>query len=426
LEFRRFSGNNAGRIFDIDPGESLNVAGLTLTAGIADGVNGADFMGGGGGAILNQGGNLTLANDMFTSNQAFPHGGAIANYPSSTFSVTDSTFIGNRTVGHPGSDWVEGGAIWDSGPNDPNLAVTGTVIGCTFIGNQAIGGNGGTCDNDHNLIGSALGGAITNDEGRLMVVSGCTFAYNQAIGGNNAQSSDSTFGYIGAGRGGALTSGAVANVTDSTFIGNEALGGNGNSGGSGALLVGVGDGGAIVGETLFGPVQLNVTNCTFHNNQAIDGVDNVGNTTGVFVGNGMGGVLENFGGLATFSNCTFDHNQASGGQRSSGGNGGDGLGGVIANQLGSTATLTNCTLDHNMAVGGDGEDGGNGGNGLGGGIYNDGSTPSGVSSLTIAGSTITHNEAKGGKGDGGGTNGQGIGGGLYLAAGGSVCLDAFT
>ena len=59
-----------------------------------------------------------------------------------------------------------------------------------------------------------------------------------------------------------------------------------------------------------------------------------------------------------------------------------------------------------------GRTGGNGGNGLGGGIYNDGSTASGVSSLTIAGSTITHNEATGGKGDGGGTAGQGIGGGL--------------
>ena len=115
-----------------------------------------------------------------------------------------------------------------------------------------------------------------------------------------------------------------------------------------------------------------------------------------------------------------------GGQRESSGNGGDGLGGVIANQLGSTATLSNCSLDHNGAIGGDEEDGGNGGNGLGGGIYNDGSTASGVSSLTIAGSTITHNEATGGKCDGGGTAGQGIGGGLYLAAGGSVCLDAFT
>jgi hypothetical protein len=106
------SGNRASRIFDMSAGVSLTVAGLTLTDGWADGVNGDDFTGGGGGAILNQGGSLTLAQDVFASNQAFPHGGAIANYPQSSFRVTDSTFIGNRTVGKPGSDFVEG---WPSG-----------------------------------------------------------------------------------------------------------------------------------------------------------------------------------------------------------------------------------------------------------------------------------------------------------------------
>src|SRR5262249_2938760 len=84
----------------------------------------------------------------------------------------------------------------------------------------------------------------------------------------------------------------------------------------------------------------------------------------------------------------------------------------------------NCDVRQNLALGGEGEGGGNGGNGLGGGVYNDGGTGFGVSSLTITGSTITDNRASGG--EGGGADGQGIGGGLYLAAGGSVCLDAFA
>jgi hypothetical protein len=272
-------------------------------------------------------------------------------------------------------------------------------------------------------IDTATGGAITNDEGQLLVVSGCKFAYNQAIGGSNA--TDSSGGYVGSGRGGAVSFGSGP-ITNSTFIGNQAQGGDSNTGSSDAILVGVGDGGALVTDTFggaFGPPgnPLTVNNCTFTNNQAVGGA---GNTAGVFVGNGMGGALENFqGATTTISNSTFDHNQAIGGQGGVGGNGSDGLGAVIANQLGSTVTLSNCTLDHNRAVGGEGEDGGNG---LGGGLYNDGSTTSGVSSRTVTGSSITHNRADGGAGDGGGSAGQGIGGGAYLAAGGSACKDALT
>jgi hypothetical protein len=469
------SGNHASRIFDLSAGVSLTVAGLTLTEGFADGVNGDDVTGGGGGAILNQGGSLTLAHDLFTSNQAFPHGGAVANYPTSTFQATDCTFLGNQTVGKPGSDWVEGGAIWDSGgPGDPNSGVTGTVIGCTFIANQAIGGNGGVSTNDHALIGSALGGAlhndgastltvenstfignqaiggngasaglnvglfgidvgaggaITNDEGKLLVVRGCTFADNQARGGSNASSTDSSFGVLGDGRGGALsTNGGAMTLTDNTFFGNEARGGNNNTGGSGALLVGVGDGGAIVSDAFGGvfgsPQSLTIDHCTFANNQAVGGFGNASNTAGVFVGDGIGGGFENFNGAtATIRNSTFDHNQAIGSQGVAGGNGSDGLGGAVANQLGSTVSLSNCTVVHNRAVGGEGEDGGNG---LGGGLYNDGSTASGVSSVTVTGSTITHNRADGGAGSEGGSAGLGIGGGVYFASGGSVCLDRYT
>jgi hypothetical protein len=112
-----------------------------------------------------------------------------------------------------------------------------------------------------------------------------------------------------------------------------------------------------------------------------------------------------------------------GGQGVAGGKGGNGLGGGIANLLGSMLTVGNSTLDYNGAIGGNG---GVGGNGLGGGIYNDGSTASGVSSLTVTGSTITDNQAQGGQGGAPGKAGQGIGGGVYLAAGGSACEDVLT
>ena len=45
----------------------------------------------------------------------------------------------------------------------------------------------------------------------------------------------------------------------------------------------------------------------------------------------------------TVTNGTINHNEAIGGQGIVGGNGGDGLGGGVANFLGSTLTVSNCT-----------------------------------------------------------------------------------
>jgi hypothetical protein len=462
------SGNHASRVFDVSPGASLTVTGLSLINGWADGEDGNDSTGGGGGAILNQGGTLNLERDVFSANQAFPHGGAIANYPQSTFRVTDTIFVANQTVGKLGSSWVEGGAIWDSGGTidlAPGSGVTATISGCTFLCNRAVGGDGGVSTNDlslasgalggaiHNdglstltvrnstfigneavggnggraapdvgsyFIGFGAGGAITNDEGQLLVVDGCTFIANKALGGSNGDGSTSAgFGYVGPGRGGALSSfGGAATITHSTFLDNEAHGGNGNTGGSGAALVGVGDGGAILNDAFEPPNPLTVSSCTFTNNLALGGV---GNRSGLFVGDGMGGAFENFdGAIGVVQGSTFTGNVARGGM------GGDALGGAFSNLLGSSLDVGHCTLDYNRAAGGDGEHGGAGGNGLGGGLYNDGSTDFGVSSLYVTGSTITHNRADGGGGGDGGSPGLGIGGGAYLAAGGSACKDMLT
>jgi hypothetical protein len=187
----------------------------------------------------------------------------------------------------------------------------------------------------------------------------------------------------------------------------------------------VGAGGAIynTGGIFFPPVGGNVTvnNSVFSDNEAVGGD---GNTGGAFPGVGLGGALEDdLQSIAILTNCTLDQNQAIGGQGVAGGKGGDGLGGGIANILGSMLTVSNCTLDDNGATGGNG---GVGGNGLGGGIYNDGSTAFGASSVTITGSAITDNQAQGGQGAGPGNDGQGIGGGAYLAAGSIASKDVLT
>ena len=81
---------------------------------------------------------------------------------------------------------------------------------------------------------------------------------------------------------------------------------------------------------------------------------------------------------ASVTASAITHNLAIGASGSHGGNGGDGLGGGVANELEGTLSISSTTVAYNEAQGGDGR---NGGDGLGGGLYNDAS-----STLTLTGS----------------------------------------
>ena len=82
------SGHDTNRIFDVSGGVTVTIAGLTLTHGLGKGdVQGQNSGAAGGGALLNGGGIVNLANDVFSSNQAVNHGGAISNGPSSVLTV---------------------------------------------------------------------------------------------------------------------------------------------------------------------------------------------------------------------------------------------------------------------------------------------------------------------------------------------------
>src|SRR5262249_49238638 len=194
-------------------------------------------------------------------------------------------FFRNQVVGQDGASLTEGGAI--SGPNVDNTSDPVTIIGCAFIGNKAVGGNGGGLQPQLGELGTGnggappshtvptgpdsvlldkqavagsggsagnakvayvldigAGGAIGQDAGKL-VVSGCTFSNNQAVGGSNADGT-SGLGRVGHAIGGAIQCGGLeATITNSTFDHNEALGGSNNAGGSGAFIVGRAAGGAI-------------------------------------------------------------------------------------------------------------------------------------------------------------------------------------
>src|SRR5438270_7610842 len=130
------SGSDAFRVFDIvNQGLTVIIAGLTITHGRGGG--GGFGSGGGGGAILNASSTLNVVNDILSNNQADTRGGGITNQ-NGVLRATNTVFIGNQAIGGPKSDFTEGGAIWNSNRNS-----SATVVGCTFIGNRAVGASGG-------------------------------------------------------------------------------------------------------------------------------------------------------------------------------------------------------------------------------------------------------------------------------------------
>jgi hypothetical protein len=246
---------------------------------------------------------------------------------------------------------------------DDEFGNVASVSGCTFDGNQAIGGNGNTGGGPQvglTLVGVGLGGAIDSGYGGVdigpntLTVDNCTLKENIARGGANNSGTATLAGFVGSGIGAGIANylGSSAQVTSTTVSSNHALGGTGNSGGGGgAVFCNLGSGGGIF------------------------------NSLGNFNSSGYGQLIAS---AVTITNSTLDHNQAVGG-------GGTGAGGGIANFVSATTTVDTSALTNNQANG----DGG--GAALGGGAYNDA-----TSSLKLTASQVTKNHANGAPGIGGG------------------------
>jgi hypothetical protein len=158
----------ASRVFEIQAGATVTIAGLTIANGLAD-------WGGG----IDNAGTLTVSGCTLTGNQG-GHGGGI--YNSGTLTVNGCTLTGN-VAGYGGGIDNEWGA---------------TVNNSTLSGNAVSGGD----------FNQGWGGGIYN--GRAMTVNSCTFTGNTTAGAG----------------GGIFNAGGSLTVSYCTITGNTAeLGG---------------------------------------------------------------------------------------------------------------------------------------------------------------------------------------------------------
>jgi hypothetical protein len=203
------SGNNASRVFNINPTKTAAIIGLTISGGQSATS---------GGGILNDG-TLSVVNSTLTGNNTDIDGGAISNSGPGVLTLINTTISGNSAAGNGG------GVV--------NLGGTLTSVNSTFSNNRA--------DSDGNSIGT--GGGISHGSGTTTLHNtivagnfnedGATDAADDIGGTVNAASS---FNLIGTGGAGGLTNGVNNNQVGVADAGLGALADNGGLTQTHALL----------------------------------------------------------------------------------------------------------------------------------------------------------------------------------------------
>jgi hypothetical protein len=336
-------------------------------------------------------------------------GGGIEDIGSNLTVVSD-VFSNNEALGV--GQTARGGAIHTA--TGATLAVAHTL----FLHNQAIASN-------NQPVGSnaAYGGGIFTQDS-VVTVTDTTFLGNLAHGGDNGQS--------GTALGGGISNQSRLTVTNCAFTGNQAIGGSGNM--NSGNFVGLSGGGGIAG---FDGGVLSVTGTAFTDNQAIGGSNNTNTTGASSPGCAFGGGLSTTFEVASVADSMFEHNQAVGGSGNMGSGGfvqvGCAFGGAIvtggAGSLRTTPavlTASKLTLCNNRAVGGaDNSSGAYLGEAIGGGFCNDGNKL-GASTATMSDCMIANNQAIGLQGADGGNSADALGGGIANAFGGVLNVSDST
>jgi hypothetical protein len=375
------SGGGVRRVFSVSNGVSFVVNNITISDGSATS----------GGAILNEGGSVTLNNVALNNNRASLSGGAIANL-SGTLTASNCTFNGNQVNA---SSTVELASSASGGAVFNGEGATANIRASTFANNSVTAGSAIANTVFVSNGGNAEGGAIYN-AGALTLLQ-TRLQGNAATGGNGAQNTAAAgvnqSGAAGS-SGGSAVGGGVAHrgtglsISEVEFSENTVLGGTGGTGGEGGIGSGGtaptggsgGAGGDARGAALFNAGTASViSQSLFANNAGVGGTGGAGGTGGggINVTGGKGGTggtggaaigagLFVEGGACNVTNSTFAHNVLIGG---TGGTAGSGA---------------SCTDQRNPGAGGNG---GNGGDSLGVAIY------SGLGPVSVVHGTIASNAA---------------------------------
>ncbi len=370
---------------------------------------------------------------LLTLNNAAQENAAATGDLDITTSLHTVTITGGGSSG-PNATIIDAAGLNTGTRRDRVFHITGSNVTVIFRGfairngKAADDGSSGASTNPTAQNTNRFGGGILNNGGSLtlhnVIVQSC-----QALGkGDSLVNEHTTLDAMGGGLA-SLTATANVTVTDSTFTGNTAAGGNGGNFNNGA------GSNAKGGSIYFEGGTLNISGSRILSSNANGGMG--GNGPGNQQNGGMGGTAHGGGayiggGTININNSTFESCSAAGGNSGTGQNGtnaGADSGGGGLFSVGNL-TVTNSTFDLNSAIGGSAGDAfgpdcfgahqaGDGGAARGGAILADGG------SLIINTATFASNSAKGGNGgDGGKTNGgtcaqtqHGAGG---LAHGGAI------
>ena len=337
----KISGNHASRILQINPGVEVSIDDLTIADGRNTVQDNVGILVTRGGAILNDGGKLSLTRVKMKDNQAIDTsgtsqvvgGGAVVNSGFAQLTAKDCYFVGNIASG--GINYAFGGAIANVTDSQADIQ------NCIFIGNTAMGG------------GTSYGGAIGNFGSSLLNVRSSSFTDNTARGidqGENAYG-----GAIATRPGTVVDSGSTTNIDCSYFGNNRAVAADGANAGGGALYN---------VESI-----LNVRHSRFLCNQA------VGGQSGVSGGNAFGGAIAATALHPSASPTTsIIGSQFLGNLAVSGKSAGLAAGGALYNTVGQMDIV------HSL-IAANGARGRGNGQGIGGGIYNLGTAFADVSTL---------------------------------------------
>lgn len=305
------SGNNASSLLTFAIGTTSRLSGVTLANGFS--VN--------HGAAVRNYGTVTLDSCALVNNRTVnSFGGAVCNWAGASFTANDSRFQGNTIRGGdglspgPGKNGGPGGGGAGMGGAIYSEGTTLNLTGCVFLGNSALGGNGGAGDaNSFNADAGSNGGFPNAGPGGAAGQPGGPGGF----GGGGGGGAGSVFAGFAGGAGGFGGGGGAG--------GARGLGGNGGAPGAGGLYGGAaggsfsshsggGGGGAGLGGAVFARSgDVSIVKCTFQQNLATNGVGGVGSFGGGngAPGQGQGGSVFNLDGKLTITEAAFINNVAS-------------------------------------------------------------------------------------------------------------------